>query len=261
MFYLEEKSHIKYYKSTLIDDLGLTYAFTTRYSDILGLPYKGFSLAKGGFENQESIISKNRKEICNILECDFNNLIIPDQKHTDNIKIVTSMQDDVTETDALITNKSNLVLMLLFADCTPIILYNSEEKVVAVVHAGWRGTAKKIAPKTINKMCDFFNLNKKSIKALIGAAIGQCCYPVNLEVAEELEKSFDKKHANIFIKSVESDKINVDLKALNSQQIRESGITSIDILDECTCCNVSAFFSHRAEKGITGRHGAIASLR
>lgn len=261
MFYLEEKHQVKYYKSSNFDDSGLVHAFTTRHKDFYNSDYNGFSLGVGAYPDLTEIVQKNRQTICEILGIAGKQLVIPDQKHTDNVKIISNIDDDVSETDALITRNPDIVLMLLYADCTPIIIYAPNEKVVGVVHAGWRGTSKKIAQKAIIKMCNAFNVDIKSIKAAIGPAIGQCCYPVSVEVADELKQTIDNNYDSIFLESPKSDKIYVDLKQLNSRQVQEIGVIDIDIINDCTCCNNSTFFSYRAESGKTGRHSAIANIK
>ncbi|MFH0702691.1 MAG: peptidoglycan editing factor PgeF [bacterium] len=246
MFYFEEKENIKYFKSSILDDEGFTHAFSTRIN------------------NLNLRVEQNRKKICEILNLDHNQIIIPEQKHTDNIKIIKNLNDDISETDGIITAAPHLAVILLFADCVPIILYASKERVFGVIHAGWRGASKKIVSKAINIFYKDFNINPNTIKAAIGPAIGQCCYPVSIETAFELKKSINKNHDNIFISSKNSDfsfKVNVDLKKLNALQLFEAGVEKIDILDDCTSCKNSMFYSYRAEKGKTGRHGAIASLK
>lgn len=261
MFYPEEKSGIKYFKSSLLEDDNLIHAFTTRIGRDTPPPMQDFSLGLAGIQELEPYVRENRKRICNVLELDNNKIINPDQQHTSNIKIVTDVNTDLTATDGIITATPGLVLMLLFADCTPIIIYAPKERSLAVIHAGWRGTAQKIAHKAISILDKQFNVDLNSVKAAIGPTIGQCCYPVSTDAALELKKSINQNYDKIFRNEENTEEIKVDLKRLNAQQLLESGITNIDILDNCTSCNNSLFYSYRKEKGKTGRHSAIASLR
>ena len=261
MFYLEEKSNVKFLKSDILENENLVHAFTTRIGGNTPAPLDSFSLGTAGMAEYQEQVNKNRQTICDVLNLDFNKIINPEQKHTDNIKIVKSVSDDVSNTDGVITSTKNLVLMLLFADCTPIILYAPKEQVVSVVHAGWRGTAKKIAVKAINLFKHEFNIEPSAIKAAIGPAIGQCCYPVSSDTYIELKNSINFDCDNIFTNKSNSDKIRVDLKLLNRQQLIESGVRDVDVLDDCTSCKNSLYYSYRAENGVTGRHAAIASLR
>ncbi|OGI02728.1 MAG: hypothetical protein A2104_09365 [Candidatus Melainabacteria bacterium GWF2_32_7] len=123
----------------------------------------------------------------------------------------------------------------------------------------------------------------KKIKAAIGSAIGQCCYPVSTEVSEELANTIKKDYDNIFTRNIKDNSlceagvknlksnsvgledlnsfvVNVDLKKLNARQLEKAGVINIDKSDNCTCCMSSVFYSYRAENGKTGRHAAIVSL-
>lgn len=261
MFYFQEKNEINLYKSSILDDGNLIHSFTTRTGGYAPFPLESFSL--GTAENPELLnyVEENRKKICETLGLKYENLIIPQQKHTDNIKIVSSVNDDVSNCDGLITEVPELVLMLLFADCVPVIIYAPDKHIISVIHAGWRGTAKSIVKKAINILDDEFGADIKKIKASIGSAIGQCCYPVSKEVAEELANTIGGSRDNIFTTHVkDTNLINIDLKKLNARQLEDSGVINIDRSDNCTCCMNSVFYSYRAEKGKTGRHAAIASL-
>ena len=261
MFYSEEKDQVKYLKSSVLDNNDLIHAFTTRFGGSTPEPLDSFSLGIAGITDFKYYIEENKKTICNVLNLDYTKIINPEQKHTDNIRIVTSINDDVSNTDGVITNVQGLILLLLFADCTPIILYAPKERVIGVIHAGWRGTAQKIAYKAINLFEKKFNVPPSSIKAAIGPSIGQCCYPVSEEVALELRKSINHNYGKIFKNEENSDKVGVNLKKLNARQLEEAGVKDIDISGNCTKCESSIFYSYRASGGKTGRHGAIASLK
>ncbi|HBG48667.1 MAG TPA: peptidoglycan editing factor PgeF [Cyanobacteria bacterium UBA9971] len=261
MFYFQEKQNINLYKSSILDDENLIHSFTTRTGGKTPSPLETFSM--GSAENPELLhyVQENRKKICEILGVKYENLIIPQQKHTDNIKIISSIYDDVSNCDGLITDVPELVLMLLFADCVPVIIYAPDRHVISVIHAGWRGTAKSIVKKALHILDQEFHADIKKIKATIGPAIGQCCYPVSIEVSKELEITIEKDCDNIFTTNIKDNNlVNVDLKKLNARQLEDSGVINIDKSDNCTCCMSSVFYSYRAEKGKTGRHAAIASL-
>lgn len=256
MFQKEKTQGISYFKSDVLKSSRFVHAFTTRLVE----DSDNFTLGLGGIPENKEIVVSNRKKLCEALDFKVENLIIPDQKHTDNIKIVTSVNDDVSETDALITNIKDLPILLLFADCTPIILYSEVDNVMAVVHAGWRGTAKNIARKTVASMGDFYGVRAENIKGAIGQAIGMCCYEVSSEVKGFLCSTLVCNYDNI-IKYAENDKYFVDLKKINEYQLMEAGLKTIDVFDTCTACQNDEFFSYRAEFGKTGRHGAIACLK
>ena len=174
-------------------------------------------------------------------------LIKPEQTHSDNVEIV-NIKDEYPNTDGLIFSEKDLTLFLRFADCTPIIFYNPKTKQCAITHAGWRGTAQKIAVKTVEKM----DGNNSDIIAVIGPAIGKCCYEVSEDVKTKLLSTV-KNTDNLYTNN------NVDLKNINAQQLKEIGVEKIDICPYCTSCNNDLFFSYRKENGTTERHYAVVS--
>ena len=179
-------------------------------------------------------------------------VITPNQTHSDNVRIVNS-SGEYPDTDGLIIAESNTLVYLRFADCTPIIFYDSVNKIGAVSHAGWRGTAKKIGVKTINKMKDNFGTNPKDITALIGPAIGICCYEVSEEVKEECLSTVKNKEGLYKNR-------NIDLKQINKRQLQEAGVENIDVVKYCTSCNNDLFYSYRKENGTKNRHYAAILL-
>ena len=154
--------------------------------------------------------------------------------------------------------EKDLGIFLNFADCTPVILYDKKQNIGAIAHAGWRGTAQKIAPLTVEKMGTNFNSKPKDIIAIIGPAIGFCCYSVGEEVYEKLKatvKNFDE------LSEIREGNIFVDLKNINKRQLEEIGIQEIDVCPYCTVCDNDKFFSYRNENATTSRHSAVLKLR
>ena len=180
-------------------------------------------------------------------------IITPTQTHSDNVQVVNDSQIDYPNTDGLIFNQKDIVVYLKFADCTPIIFYDRKNKISAISHAGWRGTASRIAVKTVIKMKENFNSEYKDIIVLIGPAISICCYEVGEDVKEKLLSTVKNKeglYQNSF----------VNLQRINARQLEETGIEKIDIAPFCTCCNNDTFYSYRKENGTQKRHYAVVEL-
>lgn len=146
----------------------------------------------------------------------------------------------VGEGDALITNRPGRAVSVRTADCFPILLVDGENRVVAAVHAGWRGTAARIAAHTIEKMRAQFRTEPVEIYAAIGPGIGECCYEVGPEVAGQ----FGLASA-----------AHIDLAALNRRQLLEAGVpeTQLEVLGGCTACGATRFHSFRRDKQNAGR--------
>lgn len=175
-------------------------------------------------------------------------VIQPIQTHSVNVEFVDN-RNEYPDTDGLIITNKKDAIRLKFADCTPLIFYDKKQKIAAVSHAGWRGTAMKIGIETLSKM----NSNPKDVIALIGPAIGVCCYEVSEDVKEKLFSTVQNK------KGLYNNR-NVDLKQINAQQLREFGVDKIDICPYCTSCNNDLFYSYRKENGTNNRHFAVVKL-
>ncbi len=188
------------------------------------------------------------RELPDLTELGADRILFPNQTHSDNVEFVDE-RNEYPNTDGLILTNSNDAVYLRFADCTPLIFYDTVQKIAAVTHAGWRGTAQKIGVKTIEKM----QSNPTNVIALIGPAISMCCYEVSEEVRDTLLATV-KDTEGLFINR------NVDLKRINAQQLKEIGVQQIDICPYCTSCDNDLFYSYRKENGTDKRHIAVAKL-
>ena len=188
------------------------------------------------------------RELPDLTELGADRILFPKQTHSDNVEFVDE-RNEYPNTDGLILTNSNDAVYLRFADCTPLIFYDTVQKIAAVTHAGWRGTAQKIGVKTIEKM----QSNPTNVIALIGPAISMCCYEVSEEVRDTLLATV-KDIEGFFINR------NVDLKRINAQQLKEIGVQQIDICPYCTSCDNDLFYSYRKENGTDKRHIAVAKL-
>lgn len=200
---------------------------------------------KSSDENSE--IKNNRKLIADYLET--KNLVSPIQTHSANVDIVEENKFNYPDTDGLIITKCDYGIYLNFADCTPLIFYDEKQNIGAVSHAGWRGTAQKIAVITAQKLINEFGSKPKDICVLIGPAICSDCYEVGVDVYKIFYKIDEPK-----------EKYNVDLKEINKKQLAGLGIEKIDVCPYCTCCDNEYFYSYRMENGTTMRHSAVLKL-
>lgn len=244
MFYYDKIDNKKVLKSNILE--GVEAFFTTREICI-----------KSKDDSMQNIVEENKNIICDYLKIDRKNLISPSQTHTANIELAIETRHDYPDCDALIVRDKNIGIFLNFADCTPVILYDKKQNIGAISHAGWRGTAQKIAAKTVEKMGKDYNTRPEDIIAVIGPAIGFCCYNVGEEVFEKLSatvKNFDK------LSEIRQGNIYVDLKNINKRQLEEIGVKKIDVCPYCTVHNNDMFFSYRNENATTNRHSAVLKL-
>jgi YfiH family protein len=160
--------------------------------------------------------------------------------------------------DGIITNNPDVTLMMRFADCVPMLLFDPTQRVVGLVHAGWQGTVKKVIGNAIQTLISQFNCHPMNIYVGIGPSI--CCqhYPVGPTVINSVREVF-AGNIDLVLKPL-SEQMHFDLWAANAITIKEYGISNLEIAGLCTICDQDRWYSHRRDKGKTGRFGAIIGL-
>ncbi len=222
---------------------------------------KYFFTTRIGFSHEEFL--KNISEIMNV---PIKNIITLKQVHgkdllnmynTDKLKFA---QENIMEADGIITNIKDLVILTFHADCVPVAFVDKSKKVIAVSHAGWKGTLENISGNTVEKMVEKYNSNPKDILVGISPSIGCCCYEVGKEVYEKFNEEYNFIE-NIF--KIKNNKIYLDLWKTNELQLLNKGILkeNIYISNLCTSCNNNIFYSYRKEKGINRRMASVMKLQ
>lgn len=161
------------------------------------------------------------------------------------------------DTDAAVTDVSNVILTSLHADCLPVWLYDPKRHAAGLAHAGWRGTRADIAANTALKMCGEFGCHMEDIRAVIGPGISKCCFEVGPEVVEEFSSMLGEDvffgSGQTYVIDDQNGKYHLDLKAVNRELLLRAGIKHIDVTAYCTCCSDDLFYSYRRDGGTTGR--------
>ena len=184
--------------------------------------------------------SKTIKDILNILK--LNDYYETKQMHSDIVNIIDDNYINNTIGDALITNIPNKPLIIKVADCIPILLYDKENKVLSLVHSGWKGTLQNITSKTINIMINKFNSKPNNIIACIYPSIRQC----HFEVEEDVYSQFKNKTNNIDKYTIKKEnKYYIDLQSIIKDNLKELGINNIIDTNICTYCNNHIYHSYR----------------
>ena len=267
-FVLENKGDLWYGVFPKLQELQIRHAISTKlrgksqlFGENLNISFNVQDCATAVYKNRQKIaaaIGINPADIVATRQVHGTNICRVDERHLG--RGSTDLASALANTDALITNKTNLPLLLFVADCVPLIIYDPVQKAIGVVHAGWRGTVQRIAAKTVVKMQKEFGTSPQSCLAFIGPSIGPCCYEVDKVVAEAVRKQF--VFAEQVLQSTSQDHWLFDLWQANKLQLQEIGLLSENIIVSavCTVENKDLFFSHRAEKGMTGRMGVFVSL-
>ena len=236
---------MKFYQSKLLNSFAnLTHCFTTKQSGNLAFHVN---------DNPEYVL-QNHQKLAQKLKYDLETLVHMKQIHSNRVKIVT--QEDNFQNpptcDALITDKKNIPLMVMVADCSPILLYDPKKEVIAVAHAGRAGAFHNIIKNVIKSFIDDFGSNPSDILASIGPSICQKCYEVNAVISlEAKEQKLD------FALTKEGDKFYLDIRKILETQLLEAKIKkeNIEISQLCSKCNQN-YYSYRENRN-SGRFCAL----
>ncbi len=206
------------------------------------------------------------------------------QIHSAIVRCVDRPTREPVAGDGLVTNTPDLLLAIKTADCVPVLVVDVKRRVVGAFHAGWRGTAARIVEKGVGEMRRQFGSQPRDLRAAIGPCVRSCCYSVGDEVRAEFESQFsyaDELFEEVFDSNAIhirypllfmnqrapghgnlGPEIHLDLVKANRHQLKDAGVrdTNISLIDGCTACDTSHFFSHRQEFGKTGRMMAVVGI-
>ena len=213
--------------------------------------------------DEVSAYSDFRKELAVSGDWNVNQFVFPRQTHSDRVATVNSENRSVTieDTDALITNEPGVFVCVQTADCVPVLLYDTQKKVVAAVHAGWKGTVSKIVHNTILKMTEKYDCNPDDIVAGIGPSIHMHDYEIGPEVVESVVRNFSNA-SSLLKPSLNQGRAYFDLWEANKTILIESGIPeeNIEVMGLCTYEHSDLFYSARRDGADTGRMVSGISL-
>lgn len=246
----------------------LRHAISTRNGGVSTGPYTSLNLSFSVGDEPHKVMN-NHQLLSQVLGFELNTLTTAHQVHQDRIALIDesyltkdSFHPDhsIPDTDALVTDVPGITLMTRHADCVPLLLYDPHQKVAALVHAGWKGTLAQISLKTVTVLAKEYHCQPHHLHAAIGPSVGPCCYHVNSTVAQCVEKELPR--ADHYLRESPDGVMFFDLWLANRRQLEDAGVKGEHIYCThlCTSCHVDMFFSHRKEKGLTGRFGAIIGL-
>ncbi len=166
---------------------------------------------------------------------------------------------DIPKADGIVTNLADTPLVMRYADCVPLLLYDAVKKAIGLGHAGWRGTVNGMAARMVRAMQRNYRCEPADIQAVIGPAISRRNYPVGQDVVGQALAYFGPR-ADVIAPDPASGCWQFDLWRANIRDLEGAGLRQVKVLDICTFENTADFYSHRAENGRTGRFGVVISL-
>ncbi len=162
------------------------------------------------------------------------------------------------QADILLTDNPRVTLFMRFADCVPLLFHDPQKGVIGVAHAGWLGTVRGVAKSALEAMRTRYGTNPRDVRVAIGPSIGPDHYEVGADVAEQVHAAFGARAESLL--EARGERFHFDLWKANRLQLEEAGVGEIEVAEVCTACHLDDWYSHRAEKGKTGRFGALLAL-
>ncbi len=244
---------------------GLVHAVSTRQGGVSTGSYASLNLSTSTGDSRENV-DANHRRLAAALDLPRERFTTTWQVHGTHVVRATAQTVGgmLDKADGIVTDTPGLPLTQRYADCTPLIVYDSRRYAVGLGHAGWRGTVAGMATALVQAMTAQFSSDPADLVAVIGPAIGPCCYEIGQEVVDEVRRAFPS--ANSLLSrpangAAASSGWHFDLWAANRWQLDQAGVAQVEVAGICTRCQHETFFSHRGDGPVTGRFGAVVMLK
>ncbi len=233
---------------------GLVAGQSTRHGGVSSAPYASLNLGLSTADSPKHV-EENRRRFFRALGFEPEQTASSHQVHGDAVlhAVRPGRYDGY---DAIVTAEKGLMINVSVADCTPVLIYDPLRRAMAAVHAGWKGTTLGITTQTLRRLGELFGTHSSDCYAYIGTCIDGCDYEVNADVALHFQEAFRTWDAA-------RGKYMLNLKAANLAQLLAAGLLpeNIEVSPYSTVTHSADYFSHRAEKGLTGRMLAVIGLK
>lgn len=264
---MKTKGSLKYITVPAWDRAGVRTAFSTRQGGSSPDPYASLNLGLHVGDQKENVIA-NRTLLLAGLGARAADMVCCEQVHGAEVARVGAgeagcgafdLSTAIAGCDAMICNEPGVNLAAFFADCFPVYIFDPRRRVVALAHAGWKGTMQRIAARTVGAMTEHYGCRVQDMEVFIGPGIGPCCFEIGHEVAQKVKAELPGRD----LLRNENGRLTWDLARTNFRLLEEIGISAdqIDICGLCTACHRDLFFSYRRDSGLTGRMAAVIALQ
>lgn len=257
----QQHDTLRYYTFESLQDQPIVQAVFTRQGGASPAPWNSLNLGSTVGDDIQHVAA-NRQKALRAVNRDVTSIYDVWQVHS----AVVSRGDaprpahlDHQRADAIITNRSAVTLVMRFADCTPILLFDPIQKAAGLVHAGWKGTVDNVVGAAVQAMHDAYGTSPANIIAAIGPSIGPDHYEIGQDVIDQVNQAFGNDAPGLLHQQGPGTRFN--LWAANQLHLQNAGVRYIESANLCTACDLHNWYSHRAEKGKTGRFGAVIALK
>jgi len=253
---------IRYYYFDIFDSGALTHAIFTRRGGLSPEPWASLNVGASALvPDDHARVRNNRILAFDALGRDPDSMFDVWQIHSADVICAEKPRPRDrahSQADAILTDRPDVTLFMRFADCVPILLHDPTRQVVGIVHAGWLGTVRRAVTITVEAMVERYRSRPEDIRAGIGPSIAAHHYRVGAEVAGQVREVFGDEAGRLL--PTQGAAVQFDLWRANQLLLEQAGVREIQVSGICTACHLEDWYSHRAEKGKTGRFGALIAL-
>lgn len=255
----QESNGLRFYKFDIFSE-NITHAVFTRHGGVSPSPWGSLNFSISVGDDRQNVAT-NRARAFESVGCDPASYHDVHLVHGVDVFFADRPRDPnklAEKTDILFTDNPDVSLFMCYADCVPLIFHDPKQKVIGLAHAGWMGTVKGVAEVSVKAMIEKYNSKPEDIVVGIGPSISVEKYEVGEDVASQFRNKFGKDAEKVIVQK--NNKTHLDLWEANAILLKKCGVQNIQISGLCTASNTEDWFSHRAEKGKTGRFGALLAM-
>lgn len=227
---------------------GIGVAVTDRFGGVSAPPYNELNLADH-VGDEPAAVSRNRERVRDALTGTSRSIVTMQQVHGSHVEVVEEVPAQPPEADALVTAAPGLALLVLVADCTPVLLWDRRARVIGAVHAGRRGLEAGVLPAAIEAMCGL-RARPERIYAVVGPSVCAEHYEVPAEMRDEVARAVPESAA-----TTSSGAPALDIRAGLLAQLHRSGLRRWTVMPHCTA-ESDRYYSYRRD-GVTGRFAGV----
>jgi YfiH family protein len=243
----------------------LTCTTSTRLGGVSEGPLRSLNLSTRVGDDEDRVHT-NRLRLCHLMSINPEKVAQAQLVHGNHIEVITeqspkSFAYKFPTTDGLITNVAQVPLFIPVADCAAVAFFDPQQRVIGMVHSGWKGIVHRIIPALVETMQAVYGSHPANILVGVSPCLGPCCYEVRADFIDTFTEAFPVK-AKDFLLPQGDDTIHFDMWSALRWQLEESGILPEHVEGPtlCTACHVDEFYSYRKEHGKTGRFASVIAL-
>lgn len=256
-----EHDSLRYYTFDSFDEEGVLQAAFTRHGGVSLAPWAKLNFGSLVGDDPVNVL-ENRRRVFQAVGRPVESLFDVWQVHGTEVVYANTPRPLTVphhKADAILTDNPEVTLLMRFADCVPLLYYDPIHRVVGLGHAGWQGTVKMVAKAVVKAMQGVYGSRPEDILVAIGPSIAVHHYEVGSQVIQEVEAAFGSDAAGLL--QTQDGAVKFDLWSANRLVLENAGVQHIEMAGLCTACHIRDWFSHRGEKGLTGRFGVLIGLR